>query len=250
MVVCVYIYIYIYPHRVPGPGGLAGTLNGGARPPGGLWAAPNVSGEPSDSRPGGPRRPPDTPKTAPRGVQWPTMRLKLPTRLPRRHKKLPRGLLRGPREANIGDFHLLLSMFFAFSLFRLSDAPRPPKRLPRPLQDGPRGPQESPKTAQESPKTAPDPPKTAQEGPKKAPRGAQEREHETTIRAFCPRAPQETPRGPQEPKRPPRGSPEAPKMPQNCPPETPESPPKRTQEASLRTLTHNPGTVAGWTEGH
>ena len=62
----------------------------------------------------------------------------------------------------------------------------------------------------------------------------------------APRGPQDAPRRPQEgPKEPPRGSEEAPEMPQNCLPEAPESHAKRPQEASMRTLTLNPGTVAG-----
>eukprot|EP00959_Pyramimonas_sp_CCMP1952_P115420 2412902-Pyramimonas_sp.AAC.1 len=56
-------------------------------------------------------------------------------------------------------------------------------------------------------------------------------------------APRRLPRGPKRPlgspKRPSKGSQEA-----------PENAPKRPREASLKTLTHNPGTVAGWTESH
>eukprot|EP00959_Pyramimonas_sp_CCMP1952_P314375 6581154-Pyramimonas_sp.AAC.1 len=55
-------------------------------------------------------------------------------------------------------------------------------------------------------------------------------------------------------KRPPtrvlRGPPKSPKRLHNCPSESPQSAPKRPQEAGLRTLTRNPGTVAGWAKGH
>ena len=86
----------------------------------------------------------------------------------------------GPKSFN---FIVLFDVLFVFWLFRLSDAPRRPKKPRTPLQDGQRGPQESPKTTQEGPKTAQEGPKTAQEAPK---------------------TPQEAPKAPQEaPKMPP-----------------------------------------------
>ena len=121
--------------------------------------------------------------------------------------------------------------FFAFSSFRLSDAPRPPKKLPRPLQDGPRGPHDAPKTAQEGPQTAQEPPKAAQEGPQTAqeppktaqeapetgPRGAPEGDHEPKNPAFRPKRPPGGPKRPQRgPKNPPRGPQDAPRGPQEA----------------------------------
>ena len=114
-------------------------------------------------------------------------------------------------------------MFFAFSLFRLSDAPRPPKRPPRPLQDGPRGPQDGPKTAQEGPKTAQEPPKTAQEAPETGPRGAPDGNHEPKNPAFRPKRP---PGGPKRPQRSPRIPQEAPRGPTEAQ-EAPKRPPKQ-----------------------
>ena len=49
------------------------------------------------------------------------------------------------------------------------------------------------------------------------------------------------------PAKPPGGPQEAPKLPRR---EAPQSPLKRPQAESMRTLTHNPGTVAGWAQGH
>ena len=102
----------------------------------------------------------------------------------------------------------------------------------------------------------------AHESRKRAPRKGQEGEHEPTIRDFRPKKPPGGPkRPPRDPKRPPRGptrpprgpkrGPQtAPKRPQNCLQEAPERPPTISQRTSKRPLTHNPGTVAGWAEGH
>ena len=73
---------------------------------------------------------------------------------------------------------------FGFSLFRLSDAPRPSKQFQKLLQDGLRGPQEIPKTAQQGLKTAQVPPKKTQE-----------REDEPKNQALRPKRAQKAPIG-------------------------------------------------------
>ena len=108
-------------------------------------------------------------------------------------------------------------MFFGFSLFQLSDAPSPPKRLPRPLQDCPRAPKRARRRPNSAPRLPPDPPKTAQESPKKAPRGAQESEREPNNRALRPKMPPGGPKRPQRQlKRPPRGPQDVQKRPQQA----------------------------------
>ena len=80
------------------------------------------------------------------------------------HKRPPENAPRGQNR----QFYKGFGRILAFSPFRLSDAPRRPKRPPRSPQDGPRGLQEGPKTAQEGPKTAQEASKTAEDTSKTA----------------------------------------------------------------------------------
>ena len=149
-------------------------------------------------------------------------------------------------------FYAGFGRILPFSSFRLSDAPRRPKKPPRLPQDGPRGPQEGPKTAQEGPQDAPRGIQEAsQDGPKRqkslifimvfesfwhsrlfgfptlqdGPRGPQDRPKMPQLRA--PRRPQDSPRGAQDG---PRGPP--PRQPQE-PPKTAQDGPKKSPRGAV-----------------
>ena len=126
---------------------------------------------PSMAAPGlrkGSRRPPRRPRFPKSGPMTLGTLSRQPRMPPRRAQEAPkrpqesskRRAERAPRCQN-RCFSFVFPMFFAFSLFRLSDAPRRPRRPPRDPQDGPRGPQGGPMTAQEGPKTAQEAPKGA-----------------------------------------------------------------------------------------
>ena len=120
----------------------------------------------------------------PKGLQDCPKRLRREPQQARMAQDGPDATLDGPMTAAPQQATKIMLFFsfskcFAFSPFRLSDAPRQTKRSPKSpkvgrigSQDDAGGPDDSSKTAEEGPKTVQEDPRIAQKGPKTASREA------------------------------------------------------------------------------
>ena len=120
----------------------------------------------------------------PKGLQDCPKRLRREPQQARMAQDGPDATLDGPHDGSTPTSNKNIAFFsfskcFAFSPFRLSDAPRQTKRSPKSpkvgrigSQDDAGGPDDSSKTAEEGPKTVQEDPRIAQKGPKTASREA------------------------------------------------------------------------------
>ena len=200
---------------------------------------------------------------------------------PRRPKRPSRSLPREPRGSEFIDL-LGSTRVLASPPFGLPDAPKRPKRPPRSRKDSPRSLQEATRTTPESPTRLYRPPRRSSGTPRRLQYTTSSGDLSGHFEHSASRSPREASRGP---KKTPRGPKTAPKRLQTCLPDAPQKPntvprhtyekplthtadmprvvqnlrlsrfqfptaPRRPKSLQQQPMSTNPGTVAGWAEGH